>query len=256
MAYTAMAEWTSDMPATVTKLEEFRENDVYLKASARLERAGADELDGDHLDIDMTPTAYVPDTTPAEAANVDDLAAHLYGIDVALGKYKTLNVWIGGGIMYPSDTSGCDQAAIGEYTTNHISAYLLGFANDSTEYGEFRLATPDDWDGGTITAKFYWITTSRSSGTKVRWELQFISSGDNDAIDTAWGTEQGVSDTFLANDDLHVSAATAAITPAGTPAAGEILRGRVYRDHDHADDDINAKCYLEGIMLTLTRSLS
>ena len=42
-------------------------------------------LDGDHLDIDFTPSNYTPATTPAEAADVDDLAAHLYGIDQALG---------------------------------------------------------------------------------------------------------------------------------------------------------------------------
>lgn len=53
--------------------------------ASRHERGGADEIDGDHLDIDFTPSNYTPDTTPAEAANVDDLAAHLYGIDTALG---------------------------------------------------------------------------------------------------------------------------------------------------------------------------
>lgn len=47
-------------------------------------RGGTDEIDGDHLDIDFTPTNYSPDTTPAEAANVDDLAAHLKGIDNAI----------------------------------------------------------------------------------------------------------------------------------------------------------------------------
>lgn len=52
--------------------------------ASRHERAGADELDGDHLDIDFTPSNYVPSTAPAQAANVDDLAAHLKGIDTAL----------------------------------------------------------------------------------------------------------------------------------------------------------------------------
>jgi hypothetical protein len=56
---------------------------------ARHERAGADEIDGDHLDIDFTPSNYTPATTPAEAANVDDLAAHLQGIDTVLGATGT-----------------------------------------------------------------------------------------------------------------------------------------------------------------------
>ena len=51
---------------------------------ARHERAGADEIDGDHLDIDFTPSNYTPDTTPAEADHVDDLAARLAGLDNAI----------------------------------------------------------------------------------------------------------------------------------------------------------------------------
>ncbi len=42
-------------------------------------------LDGDHLDITFTPANYTPDAGPAEAGDVDDLAAHLKGIDDAIG---------------------------------------------------------------------------------------------------------------------------------------------------------------------------
>ena len=41
-------------------------------------------LNGDVVDIDFTPTNYTPDDTPAEASDVDDLSAHLQGIDTAL----------------------------------------------------------------------------------------------------------------------------------------------------------------------------
>ncbi len=43
-----------------------------------------DQIDGDQLDIDFTPTNYTPDAAPAEAADVDDLSAHLKGIDTVL----------------------------------------------------------------------------------------------------------------------------------------------------------------------------
>ena len=48
---------------------------------SRHERAGADQIDGDHLDIDWNPTNYTPDASPAEAGSVNDLAAHLKGLD-------------------------------------------------------------------------------------------------------------------------------------------------------------------------------
>ena len=38
-------------------------------------------LDGDHLDITFGPTNYTPDSSPPEAADVDDLTSHLKGID-------------------------------------------------------------------------------------------------------------------------------------------------------------------------------
>jgi len=43
--------------------------------------SGSDEIDGDKLDIDWDPTNYVPSTTPSEVDSVDNLTAHLYGID-------------------------------------------------------------------------------------------------------------------------------------------------------------------------------
>jgi len=49
-------------------------------------RGGADEVDGDRIDIDMTPIHYSPDVTVPEGGHVDHLAAHLGGIDDALGE--------------------------------------------------------------------------------------------------------------------------------------------------------------------------
>jgi|TARA_Y100000310_G_scaffold337353_1_gene424216 hypothetical protein len=46
--------------------------------------SGSDEIDGDKLDIDWSPTNYTPSTSPAEADSLDNLTAHLYGIDQAL----------------------------------------------------------------------------------------------------------------------------------------------------------------------------
>lgn len=42
------------------------------------------KFDGDKLDIDFTPTNYTPDSSPTEADDVDDLSAHLKGVDSAL----------------------------------------------------------------------------------------------------------------------------------------------------------------------------
>jgi len=62
---------------------------LQLHASTHI-RGGSDEIDGDLLDIDATPDNYTPTIAATggqvnPATNVDDLAAHLIGIDNALG---------------------------------------------------------------------------------------------------------------------------------------------------------------------------
>jgi hypothetical protein len=81
-----VSDTTMDEEGTNKKVQYSNFSDHTPKAHASdHERAGSDEIDGDHLDIDFSPSNYTPATTPAEAANVDDLAAHLYGIDQAVG---------------------------------------------------------------------------------------------------------------------------------------------------------------------------
>lgn len=57
---------------------------VAAHASSHIQGTG-DEIDGDKLDIDFTPTNYAPSTDPAEVDDLDQLSAHLKGIDVLLG---------------------------------------------------------------------------------------------------------------------------------------------------------------------------
>jgi hypothetical protein len=47
-------------------------------------QGGADEIDGDLIDIDYAESNYTPATTGV-ASNVNHLAAHLEGIDAAIG---------------------------------------------------------------------------------------------------------------------------------------------------------------------------
>jgi|14_taG_2_1085336.scaffolds.fasta_scaffold00703_18 hypothetical protein len=68
------------------------ELDTQLGAHAsRHESAGADELDGDHLDIDYVPANYTRTTVPI-ANVVDHLTAHLKGIDDALAGIATVTL--------------------------------------------------------------------------------------------------------------------------------------------------------------------
>lgn len=58
-------------------------------------RAGTDEIDGDKLDIDWNPSTYVPDLSPPEVTSINELTAHLTGIDNALAESRTF-AWVTG----------------------------------------------------------------------------------------------------------------------------------------------------------------
>jgi len=60
---------------------------------ADLISGGSAEIDGDKIDIDWNPSNYTPTTSPSEVDNVDQLTAHLAGIDNALAGISTENIY-------------------------------------------------------------------------------------------------------------------------------------------------------------------
>jgi hypothetical protein len=100
-------------------------------------------IDGDKLDIDFTPTNYTPDASPAEASDVDDLAAHLKGIDSALTSSGDMTVAI-------YDPAGIAQQIVGTtasqtLTNKDINPALNGIDGDKLDI-DFTPSnyTPDD----------------------------------------------------------------------------------------------------------------
>ena len=152
-----------------------------------------------------------------------------------------------------SATGGCSPAQRNEYGNHGINIWSLDFDKDSDEYAQWTVAMPSDWDGGTIVAKFYWTYADGTTGQVVVWAIQGRSYGDDEAIDQAWGTARTVQDAAIAAGDLHISSNSAACTLAGTPAIGELVQYRPYRDVE-PDDTLVGDAKLLGVMITFTRS--
>lgn len=154
---------------------------------------------------------------------------------------------------WPSTTSGCADNVRVEYGTNDVDLYHLDFDPDTDEFAQWTLVMPSDYDGGTITAVFYWAANSTSTNSVV-WGCQGRAYADSDAIDQAWGAAQTVTDANNAQNDVNISAATASITLAGAPAASQLVQIRVYRDADNGSDDLAVDARLIAVRLTFTRS--
>lgn len=154
------------------------------------------------------------------------------------GVYKT--IYVPAALMHPRTTDGAAAAAVNEYATNDICLKYFAFGGGATEEAvQFAFRMPEDWNLGTIKAKFDWSSASGStSGDTVEWGLKAGALDDDDTIDAALGTEQVISDALLADNGtkMQLTGATPAITVGGTPALGALTAFEAHRNTDGTDD--------------------
>jgi hypothetical protein len=171
-------------------------------------------------------------------------------ITLAVSALNTL--WVPAAAMRPSSSGGCAALALVATGANLPDISSLDFDQTTDEFAQFTIRFPKSWDEGTVTAVFHWTANSTSTNSVV-WTLQGVALSDNDTIGTAFGTAQSVTDANGASAYTErVSAATSAITIAGTPAAGDRCVFRVSRDADNGSDNLAADALLLGVTLFYT----
>lgn len=144
-------------------------------------------------------------------------------------------VWIPAAAMTPSETNGADVETK-EYGTNDMTHDTLLFAGDTAdESAEFDIVMPPSWDRSTVKFKAYWTNghADANADEYVKFSLAAGARSNDDALDAVLGTAQDVTDQLIADDDLHVTAASAAITVGGTPALGDLVHFKITRDYDY-----------------------
>jgi hypothetical protein len=72
---------------------------------------------------------------------------------------------------------------------------------------------------------------------------------NDDAIDSAFGSEVTCTDTLLAASDLHESPTTSAITAGGTAAASRILVLKIARKVSNGSDTLGADARFIGLRI-------
>lgn len=172
---------------------------------------------------------------------VDQLASAVFGVGV-------------GGLVARSTNGGVPRQV--ENATNLQNFYVLDFANDATvRSADLLVPMPPDWNGGTFTMNFIWMTTATSGD--VVWQASARSYGDAETMDQANGTAVATTDTASGTGSQRLKSATSgAITAAGTPAAGESLLVRVFRDAAHASDNLAATASLISVVVNYTRTIT
>lgn len=160
-------------------------------------------------------------------------------------------IWLPAAAWKPANTNGAAWGAI-EGATYKDNTDTLDFDGTSAEYATGKIGYPKSWNLSTITYLVVW----RSSATDtdgVAWTLEGVARGDGDDTDAAWGTAVTVTDAAQssATKEYH-TAASAAVTVAGTPAQGDLVSLRLGRNPSHASDTMAEDARFIGMWVFYT----
>ena len=162
------------------------------------------------------------------------------------------DIWVGASSMWPLTTAGCADLAKAEVGANDVNIQVLDFDTTTEEHCQFTIALPRNYDSatGTLTATFYWTNAAGLATETVDWAISAMALDDNDAIDTAFGTEITTTDTFLAQADIHISGESTTITIGNTPSDGDVVYFQIARKV--ATDNLTGDARLIGVVLHIT----
>ena len=146
--------------------------------------------------------------------------------------------------MTSRTTNGAEKHTV-EWATNDVNAVVMGFDATTEEAATFIKRMPDDWDLSNLKAVHVWTNDSGLTTETVRFSIAARWYTDDGALDQAFGTAQVVDDTWIAQGDIHIAAATPDIVPAGTPALGGLIIFEVRRVV--ASDDLTGDADLLSI---------
>lgn len=202
------------------------------------------------LTIGTVELGHASDTTLARSA-----AGEVTIEGTLIKKVGKETIYIPAGAMTARTTNGAAAGTV-ESTTNKVMQGSLDFDATTNEYAQFAVRLPKSWNGSTVTAAFTWTANSTSTNSVV-WGLQAVSIGNDETIDTAFGTAQTVTDANTATAyQSHITGETSAITIGSSPAVGDWVVFQVYRDAANGSDTLAVDAMLLGVSLHFTSSAS
>ena len=193
-------------------------------------------------EIDLTATAI-------DINGTCDVSGTLTNGSAAVKVVGTETIWVPATAMTPTVSNGCAAIVAAETTSGRPDMDVLDFDKDSDEHAQFSIAFPKSWNLGTVTFQAFWTSTGDNTDG-VAWALQGVSCANNDTIDIAYGTAVVVTDNNLgAAEDVLLTAASSAVTIAGSPGDDELTYFRIFRDVSNGTDDLASDARLMGIKL-------
>jgi len=255
----ALAALASTGIAVRSASDTWVQRSIAVTASTGLSVSNGDGVSGNPtlagIDSSDTVKGVVELATTAEAQTGSDTVravtpAALAGAAAYQGKQT---IWVPATAMVARTTNG-PAAGTAESATNKVMVKTLDFDQTTAEYAQCSVRMPKSWNAGTVTASFVWTANSTSTNSVV-WAAQAVALGNDETIDTAFGTAQTVTDANTATAyQAHLSAETSAITIGSSPAAENWIVFQIYRDASNGSDTLAADALLLGVNIYYTTS--
>jgi hypothetical protein len=211
---------------------------------------GVDNTDPDNPVL-IFPVASEVVFTPAGTISATDVQAAIEELDAAVLGSGVQDLPIPAQAMWRRQTSGCASLQQYEIATSLLNIQGLEFSSSAQQFAQMNVPLPRRYNNGTITAVIHWKPLESGSGD-VRWGIQMASYRNDDPLTGAFGTEVAVTDTFIATDDLHITTASAAITPSGTLTDGNLFALQINRDPTNGSDTLDVNAILISVILRIT----
>lgn len=221
--------------------------------AGRHPRGGADEIDGDTLDIDFTPANYTPDVTPPEVTNVDELTSHLKGIDDALataGEARR-NQFFADQLDNPVTADWAVNALAPATADSNNDGLTVRLFDDTTEEGVgFSLFIPS----GKTNIKFMFVSRAETApGATKTVKIRIYERGipDNAAVD-AWSAANAMADISIPiNENFQVDTETKTLASLGL-TANQLHQFEFTRNAADAGDDLVGDWALKLLQVEFT----
>jgi hypothetical protein len=199
-------------------------------------------LDGIPPTLTATEIGYLDGVTSSIQSQINAISS---------GGTATHTIWLPAGAFTPTTTNGAAYASQ-ELATNDVMVSGYDFSASTDQKVQTMIGMPKSWNESTVTAQILWKDAATAGTGDVIWGVRALAVGNDDPMDSAFGTAQTVTDTFIAAGDLHITSTTAAITAAGSPAEGDLLIIEVYRDADAGGDTYTQLARFIGLRLLYT----
>lgn len=181
---------------------------------------------------------------------LDDVdAATALATLTAAGQGKQ-TIFIPATAMISRTTNGPSNGTV-ELSSNKVMVKSLDFDTTTQEFAQFSVWFPKSYNLGTVTFQpsFSQLTTAAGG---VVFGLAGLAVSSTDDLDAAFGTAQTSITTAGTLNKEYQGPESAAITIAGTPAAGDRIIFQVNRTVADASDTLAQDARLHGVRLFFT----